>query len=235
MTQEEKAKAKPILFSTKMVKAILDNRKTVTRRVVKNGNRTPTGIERNKFYTYVDTLNGKPFYGAGFYKDSDIFIVDGVQHIDAEYFKMPYKIGDVLYVRETWAKISDWTCVDEEVGCPDGYIYKAEWRDSEHPIWHPSLHMPKEAARIFLRVTDVRVERLRDITAEQIINEGINIGKIDKEKYVKSKAYAILADNLPIARFADLWDNTIKKKDLPLYGWDASPWVWVISFEVIEK
>lgn len=73
--------------------------------------------------------------------------------------------------------------------------------------------MPKEAARLFLRVTGVRVERLQDIDDDGVVAEGLKIG-----------------DDFDV-----LWDSTIKKDDLPLYGWDANPWVWVIEFERREK
>ena len=114
-----------------------------------------------------------------------------------------------------------------------GYMYKADdcglrgeeyqkWYDAHYPngkdwywpgIWRPSIHMPKEAARLFLRVTAVRVERLREITCEQAYKEGCTN---------------------PI-RFDKLWNSTIKPADLPLYGWDANPWVWVIEFERISR
>lgn len=125
----------------------------------------------------------------------------------------PYCVGDIFYVRETWAKVSDWVDVDPEVGILDGWIYKADWIDEvNHPKWRPSIHMPKEAARIFLRVTNVHIERLKDITLEQANKEGCKN---------------------PI-RFDELWDSTVKKSDLDKYGWDANPWVWVIEFERLE-
>ena len=79
--------------------------------------------------------------------------------------------------------------------------------------WHPSIHMPREAARIFLRVTDVRVERVQDIDDDGVVAEGLNIGD----------------------PFDELWDSTIKPADRALYGWDANPWVWVIEFERITR
>ena len=129
----------------------------------------------------------------------------------------PYRAGDILYVRETW---SEWT---------GGYVYKAWSGPFPQPgkasvmKWHPSIHMPKEAARIFLRVTDVRAERLQDITIEDIRKEGLT-------------SMAVHAGDTEIAyeEWKLLWDSTIKKLDIPLYGWDANPWVWVIEFERIE-
>ncbi|MCM1364685.1 MAG: hypothetical protein NC122_06210 [Faecalibacterium sp.] len=175
--------AKPILFNTEMVRAILDGRKTQTRRVAKP--------QRD-----------------------------------------PYEIDDILYVRETWNKgyieISDAECSNEcwfeEINKYDNeyfqaiakYFYRSDYLDGECNLlgftWKPSIHMPKEAARIFLRVTGVRIERLQDIDDVGVVAEGMNIGD----------------------PFDDLWNSTIKKKDLPLYGWKANPWVWVYEFERIE-
>ncbi len=96
--------------------------------------------------------------------------------------------------------------------------------------WQPSIHMPKEAARIFLRVTGVRVERLQDITLDDAIAEGCQ-GKFIGSGECVGAGWEILPED----EFADLWDSTIKKSDLDKYGWDANPWVWVIEFERISK
>jgi hypothetical protein len=90
--------------------------------------------------------------------------------------------------------------------------------------WVPSIHMPKEAARIWLKVTDVRVERLQDITSEQICQEGVEV----EHPHVLNdigKRYA----------FSQVWESTITKSDLDRYGWDANPWTWAIEFERCEK
>ena len=153
---------KPILFNIEMVRAIMEGRKTVTRRAV----------------------------------------------------KLPYHPGDILWVRETWN--GDWC---------DHYIYKADGGSAKaagyaaEPKWRPSIHMPREAARLFLRVTDVRVERLQDINLDppgpknQVVREGLRY----------------------LSDFIAVWDRTIKPADLHLYGWEANPWVWVIEFERISK
>lgn len=133
----------------------------------------------------------------------------------AQGIKPPYQPGDILYVRETWKK------------APNGYYYYEDWqRDDIADVtkWKPSIHMPKEAARIWLKITDVSVERLQDITSEQIHKDGVEV----EEPYVlngEEKRYA----------FSRLWDSTIKKSDIDRYGWDANPWVWVIEFERCEK
>ena len=86
--------------------------------------------------------------------------------------------------------------------------------------------MPKEAARIWLKVTDVRVERLQEINAESALAEGA-------DKYIHTNGE--LDENMTITSFIGIWNSTIKKSDLDCYGWDASPWVWVIEFERCEK
>lgn len=91
--------------------------------------------------------------------------------------------------------------------------------------WHPSIHMPKEAARIWLKVTNVRVERLQEITQEEAEKEGAT-ESVDGVAKFRSSA---------LLNFTTIWNNTIKKSDLDRYGWDASPWVWVIEFVKIEK
>ena len=145
----------------------------------------------------------------------------------------PYRPGDILYVRETW-------CKTDCFGLQDGYIYKANDNAIlEHtgftPKWHPSIHMPREAARIFLRVTDVRVERLQSITEEQARAEGAepfmmtaDVDKPDNEKRWEEKLPALVS-------FPGIWDSAIKPKDRALYSWEANPYVWVIEFERCEK
>lgn len=91
-------------------------------------------------------------------------------------------------------------------------------------FWRPSIHMPREAARLFLRVREVRVERLQEMTAEDSLSEG-----------VKLHLGSIMEGNPVLRPFAEVWDSTIEKENLPKYGWDANPWVWVIRFERIER
>lgn len=186
---------KPILFSTPMVQAILDGRKTMTRRVIKP--------------QPMIMANGKPLNG---YNDSMIKAA-------GEFPTPKYQPGDILWVRETWCNISDWTCVDPSVGLPDGFIYKADWHARlEHPRWRPSIHMPKEAARIFLRVTDVRVERVQDIPEADAEREGIRVecGPLTS------------CPSCNLNEFKKLWDALNAKRD---FGWDTNCWVWAITFE----
>lgn len=205
----------PILFNTDMVRAILDGRKTVTRRVVGEKVtivRTDQEINKNqngKFELY----NITPRCGI----PQNVFL------------KPPYQTDDILYVRETWYKYTK--CVGEGENCrlQKFYGYKASIANFEdaNEKWYPSIHMPKEAARIWLKVTDVRVERLQDITVQEIQKEGLL-----PEGYISQ--YATLTEDF-FSQFKTLWNSTLKKSDLDTYGWNANPWVWVIEFERCEK
>ena len=129
----------------------------------------------------------------------------------------PYQPGDTLWVRETWAKSMAGT-----------FMYQADDKAIMVERWRPSIHMPREAARLFLRVTGVRVERLKDIDGHGILKEGIDNGK-------SNPAMGTRWENMQSMAFAELWNSTLKSADLPLYGWAANPWVWVIEFERISK
>ena len=193
---------KPILFNTEMVKAILDGRKTCTRRLIK-------------------FLPGKNPKWTGYVKDG-LMLYNG--NNESCIRKAPYQPGNILYVRETFIQAAAHT-----------FWYKADDKSwmSKDLLWKPSIHMPKEAARIWLKVKDVRVERLQDITPQQAENEGVgnlfyeDIGYSEKNYGTEvDKEYGIARD-----QFAWLWNSTIKKSDIDRYGWDANPWVWVIEFE----
>ena len=209
---------KPILFNTEMVRAILGGRKTCTRRLIKHN---------------VDAVLNSPYH-------KEHPEVEDKQII-SKLCLPPYQPGDILYVRETWAWCPCWDCIEDAVqgrceygehrikhdgkkehGC---YMYRASCKDNEYPTadtWHPSIHMPKEAARIWLKVTDVRVERLQEISGEDLIKEGIDLFQ---SSYVR----------VAFDEFKNIWNSTIKKSDFDRYGWDANPWVWVIAFEPCEK
>lgn len=184
--------AKPILFNTDMVRAILDGRKTVTRRVIKRDISNQFDCESDgTAIAYIDQETGDS------YKPWEV---------------CRFKKGDYLYVRETWDYLEGWKIGDPSI--VGKYFYRADgdfrpcsWKSN----WRPSIHMPKEAARIFLKVTNVLVERLQDIDDDGVVSEGLEIG----------------------APFDELWDRTIKKSDLDRYGWDVNPWVFVIEFERI--
>lgn len=134
--------------------------------------------------------------------------------------------GDILYVRETWKK------------APNGYYYYEDWQRNDIADitkWKPSIYMPKEAARIWLKVMNVRVERLQEITDEQAKREGIQYDECPTGFAWKQETDMHNCYTTPIGAMQALWNSTIKKSDLDRYGWDASPWVWVIEFELCEK
>ena len=216
---------KPILFNTEMVRAILDGRKTVTRRVIKPRNAIRAkkeGYKQGGYGLWIDpsTDNGDK---QGHIKDYSISDMWSTWKWYIEHYA-PYQIGDILYVRETWCKGTDiWDCKRTS---PE-YFYKADYRDARDAFekdikWRPSIHMPKEAARIWLKVTDVRVERLQDITPKQAGQEGVEWETDNSGLFRKLE-------------FKRIWNSTIKKQDMDSYGWDANPWVFVVSFEKIEK
>ena len=218
---------KPILFNTEMVKAILDGRKTVTRRVTKRIN--PAACckvegEYNHEFVRDDFVDG---IFTGFVCRKCGYGVSPPHSrisVGESFIKPPYLPGDILYVRETWLKH------------PTGYEYLADgWQTGIVNIdgaglfhWHPSIHMPKEAARIFLRVKDVRVERLQNMRLKDFLAEGVILTSIEKADCVKAPVRAR-------ERFFAVWNSTVKPADLPFYSWDANPWVWVIEFEQISK
>ena len=200
----------PILFNTEMVRAILDGRKTVTRRLIKS--QPPYDVQCPLGYCTDGYKSEIGKFAFGSHKDGGKMI----------FCKPPYQPGDILYVRETWGE-----------GYEEGtYIYRADdklaglptFKESSKLIYHPSIHMPKEVARIWLKVTDVRVERLQEITSEQIGREGVEV-EYPHVLNGEEKRYA----------FSTLWNSTVKKSDLDRYGWNANPWMWVIEFERCEK
>ena len=215
----------PILFNTDMVRAILDGRKTVTRRKI------PIDVVN---YCDIDT-------------DGTLLSYEN----DCGDFIEPKKLcqyhpGDILYVRETW---KCWRAHRYEATADimfraggdgvqlqfangstdsvnrfdyDAFVNKYFSHDGE---WKPSLFMPKEAARIWLKVKDVRVERLQEITPQEAWKEGAICSCMSPVQDCEGNKTA----------FIDIWNSTIKKSDLDRYGWDANPWVWVIEFERCEK
>lgn len=207
---------KPILFNTEMVRAILDGRKTCTRRVIK----------------LPENMDGVPVGKSGDSNNPLGFMYPGCIK------RPPYQPGDILYVRETLCGLPV-----NEAGHMRGhpvYYYRAdgdlrpeEWRGK----WSPSIHMPKEAARIWLKVTNVSVERLQDITEDGAKAEGAK-QCYEQINTIENKPVTYLAEDYKgyyVLGFKSVWNSTIKKSDLDRYGWDANPGVWVIEFERCEK
>lgn len=214
---------KQILFNTEMVRAILDGRKSCTRRVIKfpvnrYTNNVPLADKVVVQELRCDKVNflEEPFFSYG--------------------MNLPYQPGDILYVRETWQYLYELDGNEQVIEDTGKYYYAATdtipfntYVDEngvrhDHAPWRPSIHMPKEAARIWLKVTNVRVERLQEITTNQIEQEGVET-EYPHVLNGEEKKYA----------FQNLWNSTIKKSDLDFYGWDANPYVWVIEFERCDK
>lgn len=235
---------KPILFNTEMVKAILDGRKTVTRRIMKiqPWDCSDIGCKEHRISNFFQDAP---------YEFACEICGCGVGPSGHSTFVSYVKVGDILYVRETWQCLNPYS--DKE------YVYKASCdKDFASDIgkWLPSIHMPKEAARIFLRIKDVRVERLQDMPFDAPIKEGIRGYTKDGDLYkfavsddwwmdyhrahkkeFRGTYWQDMPKNPTIA-FSYLWNSTIPKKDpcdMYKYGWKANPWVWVIGFERISK
>ena len=208
---------KPILFNTSMVRAILDGEKTCTRRIIK----LPKHIEKQRNGLYLLCAEGSTYSDKEF-KD----VVD--------YINPPYKVGDILYVRETWNINPVWVFGGSSDNLPpkeSKYIYKAT-NSNFTGGWKPSIHMPKEATRLFLKVTSVRAERLQDITDEGCYQEGISSTSFyDEAEHIQIAGIG-LNDSLERTAFSLLWNSTVKENK---YSWEANPWVWVIEFEVENK
>lgn len=225
MTKSELFKiAKPILFNTEMVKAILAGRKTVARRTVKyKYSNTEMRMHTDKYGTRLIEIQ-KDVEGETHGKNPDGRTWQKLlPYIEP---KPPFKKGEILYVRETWCDDRQFTH-DDTAG---QYFYKADfpiagYSNEKEFKWKPSIHMPKDAARIFLKVKNVRVERLQNMTEDDVEREGIE---------PRFKVRDGFSGDIAKSRFMELWNSTIKKSDLPLYNWDANPWVWVIEFERIK-
>ena len=199
---------KPILFSTPMVQAILNGHKTQTRRVIKEAkdrwafdylsdDMEVTAVDRN------GDEYGKPVDGLyATFEDAD-------GYIEFPVVKSKYRVGDILWVRESFCRVLYRDNMNVYVH------YKADVDDeSEHQDikWKPSIHMPRNVARIFLRVTDVRVERVQEIKSEDCYSEGVNgMMTLDERR-----------------TFRALWNEINAKRG---YGWDTNPFVWVYTFE----
>jgi len=209
-------KERPILFSSEMVRAILDGRKTQTRRVIKPQPEIQEYM--NKPSLHWSQCGGRSLTEIASY--------------------CPYgQPGDRLWVRETWRKTFD---VDDK----DVMEYRAggtrlivgeSIQHGEHritsvlPKWKPSIFMPRWASRIMLEIVNIRVERVQDISEEDAIAEGCNpYDHIKKE--IVSRDNEIIFSNAYQASYQLLWDSINAKRG---YGWDVNPWVWVVEFKVL--
>lgn len=233
MIETQKQIFKPILFNTEMVNANLEGRKTQTRRIIKP---QPT------YFPVIQTMENHESYLKKYLNEG---LKNGA-------IKAKYQIGDILWVRETFEYFAvNWNPHDNinktsqvtfnykatnreafnEVDCYSKFAYKAFNYVENYIGWKPSLFMPKEACRIFLKVTNVRCERLQDISEEDAIAEGVEPGNpaiaICYKHYLKASTFLLFAKQ----SFKTLWDSINAKK----YPWESNPWVWVYDFERIEK
>jgi hypothetical protein len=211
---EKYPNAKPIIFSTPMVKAILAGNKTQTRRVLKP--KPPDNTKR------FEVMFQRP-YTRLYARDESDFVVEA--------YNFNREIGDILYVRETWI----------DVGKAHGDIwYKAsltaeqlKFIEEQNRSWKPSIFMPKVSARIFLRITNVRVERLHGITENDIKAEGFpRVCSYCQHHNGNCSDFRANNDCQLQQTFIELWDKINAKSG---FGWESNPWVLVYEFEVIEK
>lgn len=230
---------KPILFSTPMVQAILAGQKTQTRRVVKP--QPEDTRAKGKLIDHIgDYCTGSPESGKAYYWHSGF----GWNSSEA-LFPKAHK-GDIFWVRETWQQDYHWTQGE------GGYVFRADNPPKSMMLnekWKPSIFMPKAACRLFLEVTDVRVERLQDISEADMIAEGIRVPVSEKGNAVlrlsgKNPPLHFLPDgalkdsydgeltqyDFLKAEWAALWSDINGRE-----SWDANPWVWVYTFKQIEK
>ena len=210
---------RPILFNTEMVQAILEGRKTTTRRIIK-------GVDRNYYFLGSNKQNTKVSF-ARITTSLPLRV------------KIPYQVGDILWVRETWQEIKN-------IYNSRHYIYKASpdivpehcyyttngiW-DSDL-TWKPSIFMPKEAARIFLKVTGVRVEKLQDITEEGAKAEGAyKLAQSNPTKCVENKD---VDNGSYLNGFKRVWFKTLPKYYKDYATFEGNPYVWVIEFQRVER
>lgn len=218
-------KERGMIFNGEMVRAILDGRKTQTRRIMKpqpepcprGGHWWPSNVFKTMLHVEDEMQNGKGGWGG--------LVGDACPFGD---------VGDRIWVRETWAEAG--------ASAPDLKLYRANYPEhvpsiyenvppAEEIRWTPSIHMPRTASRIQLEITDVRVERLNAISEEDAEAEGIDMEAL----YDSQDCYDCIADHNMTGRptvtgaFKYLWAS--------IYGaesWNANPWVWVIEFKRVE-
>ncbi len=219
----------PILFTGDMVKAILADRKTQTRPIIK-----PQPIDNTE-------IDGNFFEGThkGYVK------VDGHSNWQEQFsfeFCKYGKVGDILWVKETFQYV-------DFAGEDNGYVYRAtdpDWETMEEWTWKPSIFMPKKACRLFLEITDIRVERLKDISIDDACEEGIEYCNVDTEAFEGGELIADYKNYMwkddenyedyyfpyyadPLNSFKSLWQSINGKE-----SWNENTWVWVISFKRTE-
>lgn len=234
-TQSNQVKERPIIFSGEMVRAILDGKKTMTRRLVKGD------ISKYKHAHIIKQSSDKSREGKAYFYDKPV----GGMVLSSQLVSNPYgKVGDRLWVRETWIQGYDDPLIESEGDDENAVsiIYKADGKeeyrscsaetaenwgdfsaDSEMVGFKSPIHMPRWASRILLEITDIKVERLQDISCEDAVKEGFS------DKKPSGMQPAMMPN--PKADFRNYWDSLNTKKGYP---WSSNPWVWVVEFKVVE-
>ena len=213
----------PILFRGEMVKAILEGRKTQTRRLVKFPGKKDSKHQL-LMHNDMQTVYPMPRFGFVFWSGdpgrefSDLAYRDSVDGL-----RCPYgQPGDRLWVRETWQK-------------HNGLIYAADYsrelKKNSIIKWRPSIFMPRWASRITLEVVSVRVERVQDISLDDCLSEGID-DKVLAYPGVDRLTLRIMATDQLRHRFGILWDKINAARG---FGWDANPWVWAVEFKKVGE
>lgn len=216
---------KPILFNTEMVRAILDGRKIQTRRVIK-----PQPDEKTESFRTDDQGNFYPYWDA---KQS------GGLGIPGDLIKCPYGApGDQIWVRETWAIVDCGSRVSLSkkawsLGWPTERLqYIADNPETHYWNKRPSIFMPRWASRIQLKVKNIRVERVQDITGKDAIAEGIEREWVVDKHWYKSYVSELPANfTNPINSFRSLWNSINESRG---FGWAVNPFCWCIEFEVMK-
>lgn len=219
-------KERPILFNTEMVRAILDGRKTETRRVIKPQliifEYKDNGI---LYYDFCGSNRGVVASSSGVYKSRESATNYFVER------HCPYGVpGDRLWVRETWVPVGTAKRKDGKLISSDNVIYRADGAklikndiQYAHGYWKPSIFMPRWASRIMLEITDIRVERVQDITESGAVVEG---WPSHKELFP-----LINTGDKALTWYRSLWNKINAKRG---YSFDINPWVWVIKFKEVS-
>lgn len=203
-------KERPILFSAPMVRALLADTKTQTRRIFKPDRMT---WDANGRYTTYAMRGGElSTTGSGPFKPSSWL----------HYCPYGQPGGDRLYVRETWAAPHAYDHLPPRLIPQDARIHYAATEDRGGLLWRPSIHIPRWASRITLEVTGVRVERLQDISAADARAEGCPDKPVDG------------AEQASIDLLAKLWYHDLWEQINGLDSWAANPWVWVVEFKRVK-
>jgi len=243
MTRKEllAASARGMLFSTPMVQAILAGQKT----------RTMRAIKPQPMHHYREDCPANRYYDMGGNEwacaicGGEVAPITGRSKLRAR-----HKVGDIVYVREVWQEFyaceipnghprgarTELSESHDHVGEEAFFCYRADGEifhpnDGRRCSWRPSIHMPRAAARIFLRITGVKPQRPQELTVDEIHAEGICASGLSVDC---NSGTARVPWDFSRERFEALWDSLRTKKDLPLYGYEANPWCWVYEFELLE-